>query len=196
MAEGLILNALKAQPRRQPAVPNGVLGMLIFAIAESMFFAGLISAFMIVRSSARMGWPPPGQPRLPVEQTAFNTAALLLSGIILVISWRLWNKRPQSARWPLLASLLLGSSFVVLQGAEWLSLLGEGLTLTSSSQGSFFYLIVGLHGAHAIAALGALTWAYVKLVQGSLQRSAFLTAQVFWYFVVVLWPFIFLRVYF
>ena len=72
----------------------------IVLYAFFMFFAGLISAFMIVRASARMGWPPPGSPRLPAEQTAINTLALLVSGALLVVAWRLWNKRPMSARWP------------------------------------------------------------------------------------------------
>ena len=52
-----------ARGRRQPIVANGVLGMVIFVIAETMLFAGLISAFMIVKSSAVAGWPPPGGTR-------------------------------------------------------------------------------------------------------------------------------------
>ena len=67
-----------SDPRPPPVVPTPVLGMLIFVIAETMMFAGLISAFTIVKAGA-LGWPPPGQPRLPVEATAFNTAVLLLS---------------------------------------------------------------------------------------------------------------------
>ena len=46
--------------------------------------------------------------------------------------------------------MLLGAFFVVFQGAEWLALIGQGLTLTSSALGSFFYLIVGSHGLHAV----------------------------------------------
>ena len=51
--------------RREPILPNGVLGMLIFVATEIMFFSGLISAFVIGKSNAIGGWPPPGQPRLP-----------------------------------------------------------------------------------------------------------------------------------
>ena len=65
-------------------IPSGVLGMFMFVAIEMMMFAGLISAFVIVKGAAVGGvWPPPGQPRLPVEDTAFNTAALLLSGATL-----------------------------------------------------------------------------------------------------------------
>ena len=65
-------------PRNQVA-SNGLLGMLLFVMAEAMLFAGMISAFTIVRSGALV-WPPPGQPRLPIEATAFNTLVLLASG--------------------------------------------------------------------------------------------------------------------
>ena len=64
--------------RREPLLSNGVLGMLVFIFTEVMFFAGLISAHTIVRSqTAGQMWPPYGQPRLPIEETAVNTAALL-----------------------------------------------------------------------------------------------------------------------
>jgi heme/copper-type cytochrome/quinol oxidase subunit 3 len=97
---------------------------------------------------------------------------------------------------PLLASIVLGGLFVGLQGVEWVALLAEGLTLTSSSHGSFFYLIVGAHGAHALGALLALGYVAVRLARGSLQRSELVTVELFWAFVVVLWPFIYARVYF
>ena len=69
---------LVADSRRQPLVANSVMGMLLFVIIEAMLFAGMISAFTIIRSGA-MIWPPPDQPRLPIERTAINTAALLAS---------------------------------------------------------------------------------------------------------------------
>src|SRR5262249_35210924 len=63
-------------PRPRPALPSAVLGMLIFVSTEVMLFAGLVSAFLILRATAAGSWPPPGQPRLPLEETALNTAAL------------------------------------------------------------------------------------------------------------------------
>ena len=49
-----------------PRVPNAVLGTIVFVVAETMFFAGLISAHTIARASAIGGmWPPAGQPRFP-----------------------------------------------------------------------------------------------------------------------------------
>lgn len=180
--------------RRQQLLPNGVLGMLIFVITETMLFAGMISAFMIVRANA-VEWPPPGQPRLPLGQTAFNTAALLLSGVTLWYAGRAFKAWPSRANTPLALTIVLGGVFVVLQGLEWIALIGQGLTLTSSAHGSFFYLIVGTHALHAVAALGALVWAFNLLSRRKLRAGSLWAVSLLWYFVVGVWPILYLRVY-
>ncbi len=181
---------------RRPVVPSGVLGMLIFVTAEIMLFAGTLSAFTIVRASSMpLMWPPAGQPRLPAAATAFNTAALMLSALALFLAHRAFSKSKGGAGM-LAASLALGATFVGLQGREWVQLLAQGLTMTSSNIGAFFYLIVGIHGLHAVIALGLLAWSWLKLRAGTLQPSAFNVVQTFWYFVVGLWPVIYARVYF
>jgi heme/copper-type cytochrome/quinol oxidase subunit 3 len=177
-------------------VPNAVLGTIVFVAAEVMFFAALISAHTIAKASAMGGiWPPAGQPRLPVERTAINTAALLGSGVLLWLTNRCLVRTPKVARHYLEASIALGLAFVSLQGIEWIRLIREGLTLTSSSHGSFFYLIVGTHALHAIVAIGALIWVYAQLRSQKLRMEVFTATQIFWYFVVALWPIIYLRVY-
>jgi heme/copper-type cytochrome/quinol oxidase subunit 3 len=196
MMEGT-LDASRLAPERRESrevVPSAVLAILIFMACETMFFAGLISAFTIVKSTAVI-WPPAGQPRLPIEETAINTAALLASAAVLRIAAKRYKEDPWAAERPFLAAMFLGASFVVLQGREWVALLAKGLTLTSSTLGSFFYLIVGAHGLHAIAALIVLVWAFSRLRRGRLSDSAFLAVQIFWYFVVGLWPLIYWRVY-
>jgi len=170
--------------------------MIIFVAAEIMFFAALMSAHTIARSTALGGvWPPAGQPRLPVERTAINTGILLLSGLLLWLGNRSMGTTPRVARRYLAGAIASGIAFVSLQGVEWVALLREGLTLTSSNHGAFFYLIVGAHALHAVAAIVALTWVYVLMCRGKLNPAAFAATQVFWYFVVFLWPVIYLRVY-
>lgn len=179
---------------RSGVVPNGVLGMLIFVGTEIMLFAGFVSAFTIMRASAIV-WPPPGQPRLPAGETAFNTAVLLASGVALALAGRAFRRHAPDARRPLLAAMLLGAAFVALQGREWVMLLREGLTLTSSTLGGFFYLIVGLHALHAVVAIGVLAYAYSRLRRGFLPAGVLGAAEVLWYFVVGIWPFLYWRVY-
>ncbi len=183
-----------AESQRSQIVPSAVMGMLIFVITEMMFFAGLVSAFMIVRASA-MVWPPPNQPRLPLEETAVNTAALLLSGLVLFFARRTFQRDRQRATMPLMISMLLGAFFVVFQGFEWVGLIREGLTLTSSTLGSFFYLIVGIHALHAVVALGVLAYAWLRLQRGWLTSSQLAVAEIFWYLVVGVWPVLYLTVY-
>jgi heme/copper-type cytochrome/quinol oxidase subunit 3 len=183
--------------RRRPFVDNASLGMALFVFTEVMLFAGLISAFIIVQSGAPAGnWPPPGQPRLPIARTALNTVALLASGACLFVAGRRF-RGPDPARaasW-MGAALALGAFFVVFQGAEWVALLGQGLTLTSSQMGSFFYLIVGTHALHAVAAILALAAAWRALRAGRLTPTRLSAVAMFWYFVVLVWPVLYWKVY-
>jgi heme/copper-type cytochrome/quinol oxidase subunit 3 len=183
-----------SDPRLRPILPSPVLGVLIFVIAETMMFAGLMSAFLIAKAGA-LGWPPPGQPRLPVEATAFNTAALLASAVFLFVANSRYARDRNLAKRPLLTAMGLGAFFVAFQGYEWISLIRQGLSLTSSNHGSFFYLIVGMHGLHAIAGLAALGRSAFELQRGRLTPSSFVAIQVFWYFVVALWPVLYFMVY-
>jgi cytochrome c oxidase subunit 3 len=192
--ENLRLAGMENVPHRSQIMDSRALGMLIFVFTEIMLFAGFISAFTIVRSAA-MAWPPPGQPRLPMEETAINTAALLASGVALAIAQQVYKRNRSQARWPLLAAISLGAIFVVFQGVEWVGMLRAGLTLTSSVLGSFFYMIIGLHALHAVVALTMLVRACLLLNQDRLQSGLFLATQIFWYFVVGVWPFVYLRVY-
>ena len=183
-------------PGRRQVVPNAVLGMLIFVITEAMLFAGLISAFLIVKSAAPgLIWPPPGQPRLPVESTAINTVVLLASGLALFYANRAYRSDPAKARGPLALALVCGVFFVGAQGMEWAAMLRQGLTMTSSTHGAFFYLIVGIHGLHAIAAIIGMGVMFAKLLRGTLEAPSFWAAQVFWYFVVGVWPVLYVQVY-
>jgi len=182
--------------RRQPIIPNGVAAMLMFVGAEIMFFAGLVSAFLIIKAGTTQ-WPPLGQPRLPIAATAVNTTILLLSGFVLAVAHRVLRKNPESPHLRRLLVLAMGSGafFVVFQGREWVHLIRFGLTMTSSNYGSFFYMIVGVHALHAVAALGGLGFCTLQQTRGRLSSTQFLTAEVFWYFVVGIWPILYGVVY-
>lgn len=199
MFEGAVTQRCGPARRRAgptAVVPSGVLAMLVLVGTEVMLFAGLVSAYLIGRAGAA-GWPPPGQPRVPVGVTAFNTALLLASGAALAAADRRLGGRagrPAAVRW-LAAAMALGIAFVALQGYEWTRLVWFGLTLRSSTYGSFFYLVVGAHALHAVAALLGLAWAAGRLRAGTLGLDTFRAVQVFWYFVVAVWPALYVVVY-
>lgn len=181
-------------PDSQKIAANGIVGMLLFIATEVMFFAGLISAFIVTR--AGVVWPPADQPRLPVEATAVNTLILLTSGLVLRHANRAFGQFDSGHTKKLLGlAIVLGFCFVAIQGVEWLRLLSFGLTVRSSTYGAFFYVIVGAHALHAVAALIALGYCYLQLSKHDLQRATFSATQIFWYFVVLLWPILYVLVY-
>ncbi|MGB5348447.1 MAG: cytochrome c oxidase subunit 3, partial [Polyangiales bacterium] len=89
----------------------------------------------------------------------------------------------------------LGGVFVLFQGAEWVALIGEGLTITSGQLGGYFYLLVGTHALHVVAGFLILLYTYRKLSEHELDRFTFWPAQIFWYFVVGVWPILYWQVY-
>jgi cytochrome c oxidase subunit 3 len=185
----------RAEPRiTRPLIPSGVLGMLLFIFTEAMLFAGMISAHAVVKGGATE-WPPGSQPVLPFAETMLNTAALLASGVFLFFAHIRYRQSPRAALLPLAIALGLGSFFVLFQGREWVALIADGLTFTSSNYGSFFYLIVGTHAIHALGAIIALGWAVARLRSGRLLATQLWTVEAFWYFVVLVWPLLYFRVY-
>jgi cytochrome c oxidase subunit 3 len=182
--------------QRTPVIPSGVLAMSLFIFTEVMLFSGFISAFSIFKAGSIV-WPPPNQPRLPIEVTALNTGVLLLSGLFLVIANI--NFRRQSTKKALpwfLASTFLAAAFVSIQGYEWAKLIQFGLTFKSSSYGSYFYLIIGCHALHVFIALFIMLTQAPAFLKGTIKKENFYTLQAFWYFVVGVWPFLYAIMYF
>ena len=190
--------SLPRQPQRTKSpVSNGIVGMLIFMVTEAMFFAALISAYMVIRAGLDE-WPPWGQPRLPVETTAFNTLVLLASGLLMAYSRALLqkNKILEGRQW-LGISILLGTFFLISQGNEWVQLINFGLTVSSSVYGGLFYLIIGAHGFHVIGTLTVLLFAWNRLgdSENPISPETLFPFQLLWYFVVFVWPILYVLVY-
>lgn len=183
-------------PSRKSGLSNSALGMLMFIGAELMFFAGLISAFLIV-SSAAEAWPPADQPRLPIIASALNSLVLFASGWMIFKAFRSFqaDSEGELVRKQVKLTLWLGILFVGFQGVEWIRLLSFGLTMMSSQYGAFFYLIIGTHAIHAIGALIGLWRLSVKLNAGNLTEDTFHAVQLFWFFVVGIWPILYVLVY-
>ena len=189
---------LSGQPgRTKPAISSCVLGILIFMVTEAMFFAGLISAYLVIRAGLEE-WPPWGQPRLPVVATAFNTVVLLASGFLMAHSRACFKKKELALgrRW-LGISILLGTFFLVFQGYEWIQLLKFGFTLSSSVYGGLFYLLIGAHGFHVMGALAILIYAWyrIKTPRNPITPEGLFPFQLLWYFVVCVWPVLYVLVY-
>lgn len=182
----------------RPRLDNARLAMLFFLSAETMFFAGLISAFFVLRLSAAV-WPPPLQPRLPVLVTGLNTLVLLASSLAMIAALRAARRAEgRTLVERLAATAALGALFLAVQGFEWARLIHYGLTVTSGAYGATFYTLIGIHAAHV---LGALVWLGVMLLLAA--RGRFVDGRVsglracgtYWHYVVALWPILYVTVY-
>lgn len=179
-------------------VSNARLAILIVIVAEIMFFTGLVGAYLVFRLAAK-DWPPPDLPSLPIGVTAANTAVLFASLVPMARALRAIRRddRLAAAR-HVLWTASLGTTFLLVQGLEWVRLVGHGLTLSSGTYGGIFYVLIGCHGLHVlVAVLWLLVVAALAHNGGFTARrhAALETCALYWYLVCGLWAFLFPLVY-
>jgi heme/copper-type cytochrome/quinol oxidase subunit 3 len=179
---------------------NARLAILILLGAEIMFFAGLIGTFLVFRLGS-VTWPPPSQAdvRLPIGVTGINTIVLLLSGYTMIRALRMVRRDSQKElrRW-LIVTGLLGAIFLVVQGSEWLRLVHHGFTLSSGVYGSIFYVLIGCHALHVLVAVVWELSVFAKALGGGFSVDRHVGVEIctiYWTFVVVLWPILYVMVY-
>lgn len=195
--------ALRAHPPEVPVptatpISNARLGILLLIAAEAMLFGGLIGAHLVFRFGSR-AWPPPGLPNLPVFVTLLNTIVLLASGVPLTFGLHAIRRGDRAG---LLRGVgltaALGLIFLLVQGEEWVRLIGYGLRVSSGPYGSTFYTLVGFHGLHV---LGAVVWLGFVLFSAARKRftprrhAAVELVTIYWYFVIGVWAVLFPLVY-
>jgi heme/copper-type cytochrome/quinol oxidase subunit 3 len=185
--------------REAPVISNARLAVLILLAGETMLFAGFIGSFIVFKFSAPF-WPPPGLPRLPIAVTWVNTFVLLLSGVTMNIAVRaIRRNRIGQLRLFLGLTALLGTTFLAVQGSEWVRLIAHGLHLSSGTYGATFYTLIGLHGFHVLCAVIWLLGVFVAALMGkfsAFRHSAVEICAIYWYFVCAVWPVLFYLVYF
>ena len=188
---------------RKPFLEYGTISMLIFLIFDVMILSGMVGAFMLTRTATGDAWPPEGQPWFPPGETAINTAALLASGALVYRAAGAWKRREAQVTPLLLAAIMLGIFFIFFQGVIWVGLIRQGLNLISTPHGALFCLIVGTHGAHALAAVifMGFTWLRLKPLRedeeqlGFLSSGTFSAARLFWDFTAGIWPILYVCLY-
>ena len=180
-----------------PPISNARLGMLMLISAETMFFVGLIGAYVVFRAGSSV-WPS-GHLYLPVGVTWVNTLVLFGSCYTMhraIAALRLDHQQSVSS-W-LGVTALLGTLFLGVQGYEWTQLVRDGLTISTGIYGATFYTLIGCHGLHVLA---AVVWLLVVLVLA--KRGAFSARRptavevcgMYWYYVGALWALLFPLVY-
>lgn len=203
------------------------MGMMWFIFSEVMFFAAFFGALFYVRffsvpwlggegdrGISQMLWPdfqavwpltttPDGtttQAMGPWGLPAINTFLLLTSSVTCTFAHHalLAGDRKKQVNW-LIATVLLGFTFLALQGLEYYHAYHElGLTMGSGIYGSTFFLLTGFHGFHVTMGATMLTVMLFRSMKGHLtpdNHFAFEAAAWYWHFVDVVWVFLFIFVY-
>ena len=180
-----------------PAVSNTRLAMIVVITGETMLFAGLIGMYLVFRLSRP--WPPADLPRLPLGLTVLNTLVLFASAVPMTRALGAVGRddRPALVR-ALALTTLLGTTFLAVQGLEWVRLLRHGLTLGSSMYGACFYVLIGCHGVHVLVAVLWLAVTAILAARGvfrAARHAALEMCGMYWYFVCALWVVLFPLVY-
>jgi len=131
---------------------------------------------------------------------AINTLILLSSGG--TVTWAHWGllagNRGQLIK-GLIATVVLGFSFVFLQGMEYHEAYTEmGLQLGTGIYGSTFFMLTGFHGLHVTIGAIFLTVVLLRSLRGHFSADhhfAFEAAAWYWHFVDVVWLGLFIFVY-
>lgn len=153
---------------------NGQIGMVLLLGTETMLFATFIGAYAVLRQSALI-WPPLGVPKLTLDLSVANTALLIISSVLV------WRRK-------LVATLVMGTLFLALQGVEFHRLYTLGLTLKTGIFGGFFYSLITCHALHVVGGLAILLAAIRKPLWAP-------NAELYWHFVTAVWLVLFAMLY-
>ncbi len=172
------------------------LGMLLFIISEIMLFGAFFTAYFFIRVVNQAEWFPIDGVELPVFIAGINTAILISSSFTM--HWALEAARNENRRGlqiGLLTTAMLGLTFLCIQVNEYIHL---GFSPSDNAQGSIFYGLTGLHGAHVFVGLTLLTFAAVRAFRGHFSAKEHRGVEVpgiYWHFVDVMWVFVYSTLY-
>jgi cytochrome c oxidase subunit 3 len=188
-----------------------------FIGSECMLFTSLISTYLVYKGRNTVGpFPheicnPPAcatvlKPILNIPITSASTFVLLMSSLTMVLALAAvenkgkagWTGIMASSKIWLMATAILGATFLGFQAYEFTSFVHEGLTIKTNLFGSTFFTLTGFHGAHVtVGVLWLLTLYAIDVRRGLKPKDALLVdiSALYWHFVDVVWIAIFTLVY-
>ena len=174
-------------------IPNGKLGMWLFLASEVMFFTGLIGAYIILRMS-HPHWPGP-EGHLNVHLGTLNTLVLICSSTTIVMALAAAERSAlRPLRGWLLATILLGSLFLVIKGVEYHAKLTHHIVPSTTIFWACYYTLTGFHGIHVLGGivfnLLVLRWTFSESAWRAKGHRLEL-AGLYWHFVDIVWIFLF-----
>jgi cytochrome c oxidase subunit III len=171
------------------------LGMLLFIVSEVMLFGAFFTAYFFIRVVADDPWPAAGE-HLPVAVAGVNTAILLSSSFTMHFALEgARNENRNAMRVGLLTTFLLGLTFLTVQLNEYVHI---GFAPQDNAQGTIFYCLTGLHGAHVFVGLNLLAFATIRAFRGHFSAKEHRGVEVpgiYWHFVDVMWILVYSTIY-
>ncbi|NND69219.1 MAG: bb3-type cytochrome oxidase subunit IV [Halioglobus sp.] len=189
-------------------MPWGKLMMWIFLLSDTFIFSIFLTGYMKVRMSATDPWPFPsevfaltiGGVYLPLILIAIMTFVLITSSgtMAMAVNYAYRGDKSTAVKF-IIATALLGASFVGMQAFEWTKLIEEGVRpwgnpFGASQFGSAFFMITGFHGLHVSAGVIYLLWVARRVGSGYYDGKNLEIVEIaglYWHFVDLVWVFIF-----
>ena len=173
------------------------LGFWIYLMTDLVLFASLFATFIVLRNGTFGG--PNGAEIFDMPFVLLETMILLLSsftvGLAVLGSVRGFKK--QTIVW-LIATFILGATFLGLELYEFNHLIAEGYGPQRSGFLSAFFVLVGTHGLHIAIGLLWLVIMIIRLVQRNFKKTdvnRLALFGLFWHFLDIVWICVFTVVY-
>jgi cytochrome c oxidase subunit 3 len=183
------------EANRSSRVDARTLGMLLFIVSEVMIFGAFFTAYFFIRVVGGADWPAEGT-ELPKLIAGVNTAVLVSSS--LTMHWALESIKADN-RFGLLAGMFstfgLGATFLFVQVNEYVHV---GFSPQDHAQGTIFYGLTGLHGAHVFVGLTLLAMVNIRAWRGhysAREHHGVEVPGIYWHFVDIMWLVVFSTVY-
>jgi heme/copper-type cytochrome/quinol oxidase subunit 3 len=176
---------------------NRKLLMWLFLASDCLFFGSFIAAYLLYEGESLVGPYPADLFDIPF--TSVSSFVLLMSSLSMVLALASIQRGDmRGMRIWLMATCLLGLSFLAGQAYEFTEFYRHGLTLSTNLFGTTFYVLTGFHGAHVTIGVLILLSLVVMSTQGVLRQEHALhveLAGLYWHFVDIVWIVIFTLVY-
>ena len=171
--------------------------MWVFLGSDCLFFGSLISTYLLYRGASIVG-PYPNDV-FDIPYTSVSSFVLLMSSLTMVLALAAIQRGDigRMRVW-LLATALLGMTFIGGQVYEFTTFSKEGLTLSTNLFGTTFFVLTGFHGAHVTVGILMLLTLFGLSLRARLGPRSAETVELvglYWHFVDIVWIVIFTVVY-
>ena len=191
------LPAPNAQLETNTGLDNRKLLMWLFLGSECLFFGSFISAYLLYRNRSIVG--PYPKDLFDIPFTSVSSFVLLMSSVSMVLALAAIQKGDvRKMRIWLLATSLLGLTFLAGQAYEFTTFYREGLTLHQNMFGTTFFVLTGFHGAHVTIGVLILMSLWSGSFKGKVTQENALNVELaglYWHFVDIVWIIIFTMIY-